>query len=537
MKKVLLLLLILMSLSACKGQDTAAPPAPTPPAPVPTIVPPPTLPPTPPPIPIEDQVKTIVISRIDGQPNDDTVVNMGNTLEFSAKAYDTDGNLLSGVPFKWYSSESLIATININTAVLTGVAPGLVDISVVVGELEVQLVGLRVRDGRFDPLFIRQHDGSSSDETVEAMARDIYGNVYVVGKGATVDVNGTLTGPSFLGKSGPEGTMQWITRFGTVNSIIQDIKISPDSTSIYVAGYETGGRAWVKRLSLSGTAISEAFIGNAEDADYIPSIEKLKLGFELDQTNMTRVKNVVVMGEKMMKKTSPNENTYKIYINKLTLALSPVARGEVAVSDFFDLEVASDSSGIYLTSSAAAAGNSAEVLKVDISSLQIYWRKNIPLRGDSNPTQLKIPQISLSSASELVLSTSEKFNNDSTIRVIIQKISSSNGDIGSEFAKQTSVSSNAYQKDVQTDSSGNIYVLSHEDGFPGNMYLTKFNTDLSFYGTAKVSNASVPGDIKAKALVLDTDGSSYILGETNGDAVGLGHAVSNYDVLLAKFTF
>jgi uncharacterized protein YjdB len=59
-------------------------------------------------------------------------VDVGNTLQLTAVAYDQTGAQLVGVAFQWVSSDKTIATVS-NTGVVTGVAVGSARISAMAG--------------------------------------------------------------------------------------------------------------------------------------------------------------------------------------------------------------------------------------------------------------------------------------------------------------------------------------------------------------------------------------------------------------------
>jgi uncharacterized protein YjdB len=59
-------------------------------------------------------------------------IDVGNTAQLSAVAYDQNGAQLIGVTFEWHSSDKTIATVS-NTGVVTGVAAGSARISALAG--------------------------------------------------------------------------------------------------------------------------------------------------------------------------------------------------------------------------------------------------------------------------------------------------------------------------------------------------------------------------------------------------------------------
>ena len=59
-------------------------------------------------------------------------IEVGNTTQLSAVAYDQTGAQLIGVTFQWLSSDKTIATVS-NTGVVTGVAVGSARISALAG--------------------------------------------------------------------------------------------------------------------------------------------------------------------------------------------------------------------------------------------------------------------------------------------------------------------------------------------------------------------------------------------------------------------
>jgi uncharacterized protein YjdB len=59
-------------------------------------------------------------------------IDVGNTAQLSAVAYDQTGAQLVGVTFQWVSSDMTIATVS-NTGVVTGVAVGSARISALAG--------------------------------------------------------------------------------------------------------------------------------------------------------------------------------------------------------------------------------------------------------------------------------------------------------------------------------------------------------------------------------------------------------------------
>lgn len=59
-------------------------------------------------------------------------IDVGNTAQLSAVAFDQTGAQLIGVTFQWFSSDKTIATVS-NTGVVTGVAVGSARISAMAG--------------------------------------------------------------------------------------------------------------------------------------------------------------------------------------------------------------------------------------------------------------------------------------------------------------------------------------------------------------------------------------------------------------------
>jgi len=59
-------------------------------------------------------------------------IDVGNTTQLSAVAYDQTGAQLVGVTFQWLSSDKTIATVS-STGVVTGVAVGSARISALAG--------------------------------------------------------------------------------------------------------------------------------------------------------------------------------------------------------------------------------------------------------------------------------------------------------------------------------------------------------------------------------------------------------------------
>jgi uncharacterized protein YjdB len=59
-------------------------------------------------------------------------IDVGNTAQLSAVAYDQTGAQLVGITFQWVSSDKTIATVS-STGVVTGVAVGSARISALAG--------------------------------------------------------------------------------------------------------------------------------------------------------------------------------------------------------------------------------------------------------------------------------------------------------------------------------------------------------------------------------------------------------------------
>ncbi len=84
-------------------------------------------------------VDSTLIDRVDILPDTEKTVMVGETLDFSAKAYDSINTFINGVPFTWFSSDEKIATISPVTgtkgakAILQAITNGKVDITATYG--------------------------------------------------------------------------------------------------------------------------------------------------------------------------------------------------------------------------------------------------------------------------------------------------------------------------------------------------------------------------------------------------------------------
>ena len=383
-----------------------------------------------------------------------------------------------------------------------------------------------------------RHLGTTAPDAVGGLTVDLLGNVYIAGQ-----TQGTLGGPNagetdaFLGKYDASGNLLWTRQLGTS----ADDEARGVAADAFGNAYITGNTFGSLGGPNSGTR--DAFVGKYDASGNL--LWTRQLGTSADDVShgvgVDKLGNVYITGDTTGDLCGPNAGSGDAFVRKYD------ASGNTLWTRQFGTSSVEAPSGIsvdplgnaYITGTTGGAlggpnagGLDAFLVKCD-SSGNVLWTRQLGTLGTEFGDG-----VSVDSLGNVYITGRTSGNlggpNAGSSDAFLGKYNTSGNVL---WTRQLGTSGNDVSHGVAVDELGNIYIAGDTSGSLGgpnagssDAFLIKYDTSGNVLWTRQLGTSAPDW---ATAVALDSLGSAYIAGQTDGNLGGPN--AGGYDAFLVKY--